>query len=202
MTRNCCILLMVLLCTALLGCSDRDAKKQHVSASEEAYLSVQAQEGNVEAAKRLEEIQRDRTASPSDMEAYAPGVAGGWDWPAEEVSALTRRATAGDMEAADRLLQYYYSHENEAKMKYWEEWLFERGDRGAIQKRAEALYSASQSRPPSDSQKLAELKEAERLERSVTADGVENLFLDKIRSKIAALEKEGKRSGTANPLRR
>lgn len=188
--QSCSFWAAVLFCTALMGCNDSDPNEQRISAAEEAYLSVQAQEGNVKAAKRLEQIRRDRIASSPEIEAYAPGISDGWHLPAGEVTALTNRATAGDVEAADRLLQYYYANENEAKIKYWEEWLFERGDRGAIQKRAQALYSASQSRLPWDPKKLVELKEAERLERSVTADSDESLFLDKIRSKIAALEGE------------
>lgn len=188
MTRNCHFLLTVLLLAASMGCSDRDAEKQHFSAAEEAHLSVQAQEGNAEAAKKLEQIQKMRSAKPRNEAEYAPDIRDGWQWPAEEVAALTRRAEAGDMIAADRLLQYYSVHENDAKIDYWEDWLFKRGNPGAIRSRVHRLYSASKKRSSDDPRKLVELKEAERLERSVTADRADNPFLNKIRSEVAAIE--------------
>jgi hypothetical protein len=177
--------LLLLMCA---GCSDEDAQKQGIGAAEEADLSVQAQEGNAEAAKKLEQIHRMRSATPGNEGDYSPDIRDGWRWSAEEVAALITRAHAGDMAAADRLLQYYAVHENRPKMDYWEDWLFKRGHPGAIRNRAFRLYAASEKRPSGDPKKLAELKETERLERSVTADGIENPFLERIRSEIAALE--------------
>lgn len=188
MTRNSHFLLMALLLAASMGCTDRDSQEQPISAAEEAQLAVQAQAGDAKAAKRLEQIQKTRVAMPRNEAEYSPDIRSGWQWSAEEVAALTRRAEAGNMEAADRLLQYYSVHENRAKMDYWEDWLFKRGDPGAIRQRTQRLYSASEKRPSGDPRKLAELKEAERLERSVAADGDENLFLDRIRSEIVAIE--------------
>lgn len=188
MTRNCHFLLTALLLAASMGCTDRDPQEQRIGAVEEAQLAVQAQAGDAEAAKQLEQIQKMRAAMPQNEAEFTPDIRDGWQWPAEEVVALIKRAKSGDMEAADRLHQYYSVHEDEAQIAYWEEWLFKRGDPGAIRMRVHRLYSASEKRPSGDPLKLVELKEAERLERSVTAKGVENLFLDTIRSEIAALE--------------
>jgi hypothetical protein len=181
------------LSTALLlavsaGCSDGESQKQQIGAAEEAFLAVRAQEGDTEAAKKLEKIQKMRAASPQDGTEVAPDIRDGWQWSADEVAALTKRANSGDMEAADRLLQYYSVHEDAARIGYWEDWLFKRGHPGAIRSRAYRLYSASEKRSSDDPLKLIELKAAERLERSVATDD-EKLFLNKIREEISVLEK-------------
>lgn len=188
MTRGCSILLTALLLMAPTGCKDKPAQDQRISAAEEAQLAVRAQAGDAEAAKQLEQIQKMRAAMPPDDQEVTPDNLDGWRWPAEEVAALTKRAEAGDMKAADTLAQYYAVHENVVKRAYWEDWLFRHGDPGAISDRALTLYMASEKRAPSDPRKLAELKEAERLKKSVTPDDQENVFLQKIRSDIAALE--------------
>jgi hypothetical protein len=189
MTRNSHFLLTALLLTASMGCTDRDAQTQHIDAAQEALLAGQAQAGDAEAAKKLEQIQKARSAMPQGETEYAPDIRDGWQWSADEVAALIKRANSGDMKAADRLHQYYSVHEDEAQIAYWEDWLFKRGDPGAIEMRAHRLYSASGKRPTSDPRKLVELKEAERLERSVTADLADNPFLDKMRSEIAVIER-------------
>jgi hypothetical protein len=179
---------LVLLLSATTGCTDRTAQNQQVGASEEAQLAMQAQEGNAEAAKRLKEIQKARDAMPDDG-SVAPDIRDGWQWSAEEMAALTKSAKSGDMEAADRLHQYYSVHEDQVNVAYWDDWLFKRGDRGATQNRALKLYSTSKKRPSDDPRKLAELKEAERLERSVSESRDENVFLDGLRSEILSIEK-------------
>jgi hypothetical protein len=57
-----------------------------------------------------------------------------------------------------------------------------------MQTRLYRLYSASSNRSSVDPRKLIELKEAERLQRSVTADQADKEFLDRLRSEIAAIE--------------
>lgn len=189
MTRNFQLLLIAMLSATATGCTDRDTQNRPIGAAEEAQLAAKAQAGDAKAARRLEQIQKMRAAMPPHDTEYSPDILSGWQWSDEEVTALTRRAEAGNMEAADRLLQYYSVHENRAKMDYWEDWLFKRGDLRAIRQRAQRLYSASEKRSSSDPRKLAELKEAERLERSVSVNGDKNLFLERIRSEIVAIEK-------------
>jgi hypothetical protein len=181
------LLPMALLLSATMGCSDTATPDQRVGASEEAHLAMQAQEGNAEAAKRLKHIQIARDAMPDDN-SVAPDIRDGWQWSAAEIAALTKRTKSGDMEAADRLSQYYSVHEDEANIAYWEDWLFRHGHRGATQSRALKLYSASKERPPNDPRKLVELKEAERLERSVMDGREKNVFLDKLRLEISSIE--------------
>ncbi|MGD9471420.1 MAG: hypothetical protein AB7G24_04310 [Novosphingobium sp.] len=188
MIRNRHFLLMALLLLASMGCTDSDSQKQPLSAAEEAQLSVQAQAGDTEAANKLELSQKMRAATTEDVAVDAPDFSDGWQWSPEELNELTKHAEAGDISAADRLLQYYYVHEDQAKIDYWEDWLFKRGDPRAIRHRAHRLYSASKERPHNDPRKLVELREAERLVRSTTADGDENLFLERIRSEIVAIE--------------
>jgi hypothetical protein len=180
---------MALLVSATVGCTDRATQNQHLSASEEARLSIQAQAGDEEAAIKLERLQKAREAMPESDLAVAPDMRDGWQWSEKEIAALTKRAKSGDMKAADRLLQYYSVHEDEPNISYWEDWLFKRGDRGAAQNRALKLYTASKRRPYGDPRKLVELKEAERLERSVSDGHEDSVFLDTLRSEIASIEK-------------
>ena len=189
MKRFYSVVSMALLVSATVGCTDRTTQNQHLSATEEAQLSIQAQAGDEEAAIKLERLQKAREAMPESDLAVAPDIRDGWQWSEKEIAALTKRAKSGDMKAADRLHQYYSVHEDEANISYWEEWLFKRGDRGATQNRALKLYSASQKRRSGDARKLVELKEAERLERSVTDGREDNVFLDTLRSEIASIEK-------------
>ena len=189
MTRNGHFFLAALISIASTGCTDKSAQDQQISAAEEAQLAVQARAGDAEAAKQLEQLQKKRATVVQHEPEFAPDIRDGWQWSAAEVAALTTRAKSGDMEAADRLHQYYSINEDRANTVFWQDWLFKRGDPGAIERRVHQLYSASQKRSSDDPRKLAVLKEAARLERSVTADGVKNPFLEKIRSEIAAIEK-------------
>jgi hypothetical protein len=188
MKRNYQILLTSLMLFVSTGCSDKDAQQPNISAVEEAELSVQAQAGSAEAAEQLAQIAKKRAAAPQNEEVYTPDIRDGWRWSAKDVSELIKRAKSGDIEAADRLHQYYTVHEDEAQMAYWEDWLIKRGDKGAMQTRLYRLYSASSNRSSVDPRKLIELKEAERLQRSVTADQADKEFLDRLRSEIAAIE--------------
>ncbi len=182
------LMLIALLLVIPAGCSDRSSQEQRLSAVDEAQLAVQAKAGDAEAAKKLDQIQKGRAAMPQNELGFAPDIRDGWDWPAKEVAALIKRAKAGDVEAADRLHQYYSVHEDEVNMAYWEDWLFKRGDLGAIEMRVHRLYSASERRSSDDPQKLVELREVERLERLVTAERGKTPFLDKIKSEITVLE--------------
>jgi hypothetical protein len=188
MKRNYQILLTSLMLMASTGCSDKDAQQPNISAVEEAELSVQAQAGSAEAAKQLAQIAKKRAAAPQNEEISTPDNRDNWRWSAKDVSAHIKRAKSGDIDAADRLHQYYTAHEDKAQMAYWEEWLIKRGDKGAMQTRLYRLYSASSNRSSVDPRKLIELKEAERLQRSVTADQADKEFLDRLRSEIAAIE--------------
>ena len=179
---------IAVLLSATMGCSDRTKQDQHIGATEEAQLSVQAQTGDAKAAKKLEQLQKARDAMLEGEQLFAPDIRDGWQWSAEEIAALTKRAKSDDMEAADRLHQYYSVHEDEANIAYWEAWLFKHGDPGAIERRAHRVYSASQERSSDDPRKLRELKEAERLWQSATAERRDNPFLDKMRSEIASIE--------------
>ena len=189
MMRNLLFLLSAFLLPASTGCTDRGAQDPPIGAVKEGEPVNQDRLGNANAAVRVEKIQKTRAAMPQNEQSYAPDIEEGWQWSAHQVSALTKRAEAGDIEAADRLHQYYSVHENLAKIHYWDEWLFERGDSGAISRKVSRLYSRSKRRKSGDPQKLVELIKAERLEDSVTVDGEENLFLDKIRSEIAFIER-------------
>lgn len=189
MKRFCSVVSVALLVSATVGCTDRTTQNQQLSASEEAQLSIQAQAGDEEAAIKLERLQKAREAMPESDLAVAPDIRDGWQWSEKEVAALKKRAKSGDMKAADRLLDYYSVHEDEANISYWEDWLFKHGDRGATQNRALKLYSASKRRPSGDPRKLVDLKEAERLERSVTVGPEDNAFLDRLRLEIASIEK-------------
>lgn len=115
-------------------------------------------------------------------------VRDGWQWPTTEVVALTKRAESGDMEAADRLLQYYSVHEDEQKIAYWENWLIKHGNARSIQLRAEKIWWSAHQLADDDPRKLAELREAERLSASVQSESVDDPFLDQLRSEIASLE--------------
>lgn len=179
---------VALLLAMTMGCTDRAAQNQHLSATEEAQLSVQAQAGDAEAARKLERLQKARDAMPESDMAVAPDIRDGWQWSKEEIAALKKRATSGDLEAADRLSQYYSVHEDHVNVAYWEDWLFKHGDSGAIKRRAHRVYSASEERSANDPRKLKELKEAERLWQSATAERTDNPFLDKMRSEIASIE--------------
>jgi hypothetical protein len=188
MKRFCSVVSVALLLSATMGCTDRATQNRHLSATEEAQLLAQAQAEDAEAARKLERLQKARDAKPENDLAIAPDIRDGWQWSEEEIAMLKKRAKSGDMKAADRLHQYYSVHEDKANMAYWDEWLFTRGDRGAIQNRALSLYSASKERRLGDPSKLAELKEAERLERSVTDNLADNPFLEKLKSEIAFIE--------------
>jgi hypothetical protein len=180
---------MALFVSATVGCTDHTTQNQHLSATEEAKLSIQAQAGDEKAAIKLERLQNAREAMPESDLAVAPDISDGWQWSEKEITALKKRAKSGDMAAADRLVQYYSVHEDEANISYWEDWLFKRGDPGATQNRAFKLYSASKRRRSGDPRKLVDLKEAERLEKSVTDGREDNFFLDTLRSEIASIEK-------------
>jgi hypothetical protein len=120
--------------------------------------------------------------------AITADVRDGWQWPASEVAALTKRAESGDMGAADSLLQYYSVQEDESKIAYWEDWLFKRGNPNAIQLRAEQIWWTAHKRADDDPRKLAELREAERLLASAQSESVNDPFLDRLRLEIATLE--------------
>jgi hypothetical protein len=179
---------MALLLATTMGCTDKAGKNQDLSATEEAQLSVQAQAGDAEAARKLERLQKARDAKPESDMAVAPDIRDGWQWSKEEIVALKKRATSGDMQAADRLSQYYSVHEDEVNEGYWEDWLFKRGDPGAIKRRAHRVYSASEQRSANNPRKLRELKEAEQLWQSATSERTDNPFLDKMRLEIASIE--------------
>lgn len=179
---------MALLLCSTMGCSDRTTQNQHIGAAEEAQLSVQAQAGDAEAVRKLKQLQKARDVMLNNEQVFAPDIRDDWQWSAEEIVALTKRAKAGDLAAADRLYQYYSVHEDEENLAYWENWLFKHGDPGAIKMRAHKIYSVAQERSPTDPRKLKELKEAERLWQSATAERTDNPFLDKMRSEIAFIE--------------
>ena len=124
---------MALLASATFGCSDRTTQNQHLSATEEVQLSIKAQSGDEEATMKLERLQKAREAMPESDLAVAPDIRAGWQWSEKEITALTKRAEAGDMKAADRLLQYYSVHEDEANITYWEDRLLKGGSRRATQ---------------------------------------------------------------------
>lgn len=140
-----------------------------------------------------QEHKLEKRVNPNDrpqMNESAPDIRDGWRWSTAEVTAMIKKAEGGDMDAADRLFQYYSVHEDSAKLAYWEEWLLKRGDPGAIELRANKLYSDAKIRSDSDPQKLALLKEAERLWLSVRPDDKrgDDYFLSKLRSEIASVE--------------
>lgn len=120
--------------------------------------------------------------------AIAPDITDGWQWSKAELIEMTKRAESGDLDAANRLLDYYSVHEVQEKTAYWQDWLFKRGDLGAIEFRVHSLFTSSRERASSDPRKLTELREAERLWMSVHKAGGENPFLNKIRSEIATVE--------------
>lgn len=145
------------------GCSDRPSQKQ--------------QETNSATAKE----------HPADVP-KAPDIRDGWQWSKAELAETTTRADSGDLDAANRLFQYYSVHEDQEKIAYWQDWLFKRGDPGAIELRVHKLFTSAGERKPSDIRKLRELQEAERLWVSVNRTGEDDSFLDKIRSEIASVE--------------
>lgn len=164
MKHQCTIIAVAVVSVVLAGCSDGSSGGQ----------------------------QRNKAAEPEKQESdpiLAPDLRGGWQWPTAEVAGLTERAEAGDMEAADRLYQYYLVHEDGAKIAYWENWLFKRGHPGATERRAHRLYSSAEKRADKDPRKLEELREAERLWASVVRGEGENPFLERMRSEIASIEK-------------
>lgn len=118
----------------------------------------------------------------------APDIRDGWQWSAAEVAALTRSAQSGDVAAANKLFQYYSVHEDRAKMTYWEDWLFKRGDPGSTELRVHRIYSTARQRDDDDPRKLAELQEAEQLWLSVHPENMDNPFLDRLRSEIASVK--------------
>lgn len=179
---------MALLMPGVTGCTERAKQGQQLGATEEAQLSVQAQAGDAEASRRLDHLQKARDAVLENDSAIAPEVRDSWQWSEDEIATLKKRAASGDIKAADRLYQYYAVYEDEVNVAYWEDWLFKRGDTGAIESRAHRLYSASQERSATDPRKLRELKEAERLWRSVTDERSNNPFLSKLKSEIASIE--------------
>ena len=122
------------------------------------------------------------------VEAVAPDIADGWQWSKAELDEATKRAESGDMEAANRLFAYYSVHQDQEKSAYWQDWLFKRGDPGAIEFRAHSLFTSSRERAFGDPRKLTELREAERLWLSVHKAPSDNPFLDKIQTEIAAAE--------------
>ena len=189
MKRFCSVVSVALLVSATVGCTDRTTQNQHLSASEEAQLSIQAQAGDEQAAIKLERLQKAREAIPESDLAVASDIRDGWQWSDKEIAALTKRAKSGDIEAADRLYQYYAVHENGANTAFWEDWLFNHGDRGAIEKRVFRIHKKASKRPNDDPRKLAELQEAEKLLLSVYPEGKGSLFLEKLKSEIASIEK-------------
>jgi hypothetical protein len=165
MRHNLRFLLTAVVLVIPAGCSDRPAQEQ----------------------------QQGKRKSPNErpqVNEFAPDIRDGWRWSAAEVAALNKKAEAGDMGAANRLLQYYSVHEDSAKIAYWEDWLLKRGDPDAIELRANKLYSDAQGRPDNDPQKLALLKEAERLWLSVRHGDKrgDDYFLSKLRSEITSVE--------------
>ena len=121
-------------------------------------------------------------------EAIAPDITDGWQWSKAELEETTKRAESGDLNSAKRLFDYYSIHDDRMKAAYWKDWLFKRGDAGAIELRVHSLFTSSRERPFSDPRKLTELREAERLWLSVHKARSDNPFLDKIQAEIAAVE--------------
>jgi hypothetical protein len=188
MKRYNSFLSMALILSTTMGCTDNAAENQHTGAVKEAQLSAQAQAGDVRAGEKLKQLQRARDATLEKEPVVAPDIRDGWQWSTEEIATLSKQAKSGNMEAANQLSQYYSVHEDKVNADYWEDWLFKKGDPGATRVRVHKLYSASKRRSFDDPQKLIELKEAERLERSVTDRREDNTFLDKLRSEIASIE--------------
>ena len=145
-------------------------------------------DGSKHRKEAVENANRDHLPQIRDS---APDIRDGWRWTDTEVEALTRRANSGDMEAADRLLQYYSVHENYPKTAYWEDWLFKRGDPGARSLRAQQLYSTARRRDNNDPRKLSELREAGRLYFSLPPEriGIYDYFLNNVKAELAAIGK-------------
>ena len=105
-----------------------------------------------------------QSRAPCDhADAIAPDITSGWDWPANEVAALVKRANGGDVEAAQRLWDYYSVHEDRPNSRYWQLWLFKRGDDEAMSFQGSELYYSAKKRPNNDPQKLIQLREAQRI---------------------------------------
>jgi hypothetical protein len=134
----------------------------------------------------MEKGHRETGTTQNSQDLKAPDIRDSWQWSNSEVSRLNKLAEAGDIKAASRIYEYYLINENKERAQYWEEWLFRRGDRGIVIKRAYQIHKAALTRGDSDPRKLEELREAERLWKSLNPPPEDNVFLEELRSEIAA----------------
>lgn len=192
MTRNGHFLLTALLLTASMGCTDRDAQKQHIGAAEEAHLAVQAQAGDAEAARRLDQIQKVRAAMPQNEPEFTPDTPAEYEWSADRLKNTISLAEKGDVAAVKALYDYYGFWGDREGVDRWEEWLVRRNDDQAMLIRADKRFTQASDLPDTDDRKLAKLKQADDLMRKWRAangrgDGLEVAFHQKIIAEIERL---------------